>query len=119
MASENVTWLLPYMVLQFAFVYAVIVGWAGLYGFGKFRSGSSLLRDILIAALIVTAGIYGLTTEHSLLGLVVLGAACGLSLILHSSEFSKTNDMAPFGYVTAISIITSLFVVSGILTSDL
>ena len=119
MASENVVWLLPWMVLQYGFIYALILGWGSLYGFGKFRSGSSLFRDIIILSIVLGSATYGLTSDHSVIGLLLLGTASGMSLVFHSNEFSKTNDMAPFGYLTAISIITTILVVSGILTSEM
>jgi hypothetical protein len=119
MATEGLIWLLPWMVLRFGVFYAAIVAWGAVYGFAKSRSGRSLMRDVLIIVTTLAASYYGLTTEHSVIGLLIFSLACGMSLVLHSAEFSKTNDMAPFGYVTSFSIITSILVISGILTSEL
>ena len=119
MASEYVKWMLPYMVLDFAVVYAFIIAWAALYGYAKFKSTGKLLRDFLIILLVLGSANFGLVTGHSVVGLIGMGIGSSMSLTVHSSEFRKTNDMAPFGHLTAISIITSLLVISGILTSEM
>lgn len=119
MASEGVVWLLPWMILRFGVLYAAFIAWGAFYGFVKFRSATSLVRDMLIIVASLGASYYGLHTEHSVVALFIFLLACGISLLLHSTEFSKTNDMAPFGYLTSFSIITSILVISGILTSEM
>ena len=119
MASETVTWLLPWMVLDYGYLYALLLTWGALYGLAKTRSAADLVRDILIVLLVVGSSYFGLATNHTVIGLLGLATAAILSITLHSAEFSKTNDMAPFGYLTSVSIISSLLVLSGILTSEL
>jgi hypothetical protein len=119
MASESVTWMLPYMVLEFAYVYALIIAWASLFGYFKFKTPKKLVRDFLIILLVICSARFGLVTGHSVVGLIGMGLGCIISLAVHSSEFRKTNDMAPFGHLTVISLLTSLLAVSGMLTSEL
>ena len=119
MATESVTWLLPWMVLEYGFLYASILTWGALYGLLKTKSIADVVRDVLIIVVAVGSSHYGLASNHTVIGLLGLAAATGLSVMLHSSEFSKSNNMAPFGYLTSISIVSSLLVLSGILTSEL
>ena len=119
MASENVIWLLPWMILKFGFIYALLLGWGTVYGLFKNRSMPDFLRDCLLILMVFVGAWYGLTTDHSVLGLLCLGLASCLSISLHGNELSKTNDMAPYGYLTSVSIITSLFILSGIMTSEM
>jgi len=119
MASESVTWLLPFMVLDFALLFACILAIGTVYGIVKGKPGVSLVRDALIIAIVIGSARYGISTGRSVAGLLGMGVGTCLSVMLHSKEFSETNDMAPYGYVTAFSIISSLLVFSGILTSEL
>ena len=119
MGSEYVTWILPFMVLEFGFVYAVILGIGAVYGLIKNRKFPEFLRDIVIIGFIIACVHWGIQSGHSVMGLFGMGIGSVLSAWIHSSEFSKTNDMAPFGHMTALSMITSLVVIGGILTSEL
>ena len=119
MGSQYVTWMLPYMVLEFGFIYGVILGSGAVYGLFKNRNIPEFIRDILIIAFVIGSAHWGIRSGHSVLGLVGMGAGSVISAWLHSTEFSKTKDMAPFGHMTAISIITSLVVLAGVLTSEL
>lgn len=119
MASENVIWTLPRMVLRFGFIYALLLGWGIVYGLMKNRSMSDFLRDSLLLLMVIGGAWYGLETDHSVLGLIFLGAVSCISISLHGNESSKTNDMAPYGYLTSLSIITSLLILSGIMTSEI
>ena len=119
MSSQYVTWLLPYMVLDFGAMYAAILAAGAVYGFIKTSSLRAFIRDVLITLLVLASAQYGLRSGHSVIGLIGVGAGSLMSLSLHSREFAKTNDMAPFGHLTAISILVSLLVLSGILTSEL
>ncbi len=119
MGSTEVVWLLPWMVLEYGIIYAVILSVGAIQGFAKWKSTSGLLRDILLILLVLLGSLFGLRTTHSVAGLVLVGIGACTSMCLHGSQFGKTNDMAPFGYLTSFSIVMSLLVLSGILTSEL
>lgn len=89
-----------------------------LYGLSKTKSIGLLIRDSVIIILVLTSCHYGITTGHWSTGLVGLGCGALLSTWIHSREFSKTNDMAPFGHMTALSVISTLFVIAGLLTTQ-
>ena len=97
----------------------MILSIGAIYGFAKWKSTSGLFRDILLILLVVIGSLFGLRTTHSVTGLVLVGIGACASITLHGSQFGKTNDMAPFGYLTSFSIVMSLLVLSGILTSEL
>jgi hypothetical protein len=118
MGSENVVWIMPAVVLGFGYIYAMILGIGTVYGFMKYQRFTALVRDGAIVALVIVSSHLGLTTGHSVLGLLGIGTSAGISLSMHSSEFGKTQDMAPYGHLTAIGLITVLLVISGLLTSE-
>ena len=119
MASQYVIWILPWMLLEFEFVYGVIIGIGAVYALIKTRAFPEFFRDVIIIALVIYSAHYGLDSGHTVVGLLGVGLGTALALSFHSSQFAKTNDMAPFGHLTAISILNGLLVLSGLLTSEL
>jgi len=117
--GNQIVWMMPLVILYLGMIYACILLVGAVYGFTKGRSSlPSFFRDLLIVIEVVLSCHYGIKTGHWGAGLLGMGFGCILSLTIHSREFSKTQDMAPFGHLTAISVLVSLFDVSGILTCD-
>ena len=119
MSSPSVVWIMPLIILYIGIFYGCLLAFGAFYGYTRTKSIRTLFRDLIITALVFFSCHYGITTKHWSTGLVGLGCGTLLSVWAHSSEFAKTNDMAPFGHMTALSIISSLFVVSGLLTSEI
>ena len=119
MSSPSVVWIMPLIVLYIGVLYGLILAVGALYGFSRTKSMRSLLRDLIITLLVLYSCHYGIRSGYWATGLVGLGFGTLLSVWIHSKEFAKTNDMAPFGHMTALSIISTLFVVSGLLTSEI
>ena len=119
MSSPSVVWIMPLIILYIGVLYGSILAIGAFYGFSKTKSIRSFIRDLIIIGLVLFSCHYGVKTGYWATGLVGLGCGTLLSIWIHSQEFAKTNDMAPFGHMTALSIISSLFVVSGLLTSEI
>lgn len=119
MGSQYVTWMLPYMVLDFASLYAVILAVGAIYHLVKYKDFGTLVRDAIFIGIVLGSAQYGIKTGHSVIGLVGMGIGCCMSLLVNSNELSKTQDMAPSGHIAAFNIITALLILSGILTSEL
>ena len=119
MGSQYVTWLLPYMVLDLASFYAVILAVGASYHLVKYKDFGTIVRDAIFIGIVLGSAQYGIKTGHPVIGLVGMGIGCCMSLLGNSNDFSKTQDMAPSGHITAFNIITSLLILSGILTSEL
>jgi hypothetical protein len=109
---------MPLIILYIGILYGTILTIGALYGFSKTKSVGMLVRDAVIIILVLASCHYGITTSHWSTGLVGLGCGALLSIWIHSREFSKTSDMAPFGHMTALSIISTVFVIAGLLTSQ-
>jgi uncharacterized membrane protein (UPF0136 family) len=114
--KDQFVWMMPLVILYTGILYGFLLLIGAVYGFLKTASWRSLFRDLFIVIEVLLSSHLGIRTGHWGGGLIGIAIGSALSMSLHSREFSKTNDMAPFGHMTAVSVIASLFDVAGILT---
>ena len=119
MSSSNVVWIMPLIILYIGVLYGIILTIGAVYAFSKTKALPAFVRDLALVSLVIFSCHYGVRTGNWTTGLVGLGCGTILSTFIHSREFAKTNDMAPFGHLTALSIISTLLVISGLSTAHI
>ena len=113
-------WILPFMILDFQVWYPLIIVWGTIYGLLKnLTKIDEFVRDFFVAVLIFGTAVFGIKTNHSVMALFAIEFVNLVAILVFSKNYEKIRDMAPYGHLTAISLINTLLVFAALLTSEL